>query len=67
MALAIKPANVSTNLSTKPTPEPSLEEEATLLEDDEARSPNVEAATWGRALSPGKSEPTSFVTLGRAF
>ena len=67
VALAIKPARVSTTPSTKPLPAPGLEEEATLLEEEEARSPNVEAATWGRPLSPGKSDPTSLVTLGRAF
>ena len=45
VALAMKPARVSTTPSTKPPPAPWLEDEATLLEDEEARSLNVEAAT----------------------
>ena len=73
MAEAIIPARVSTNPSTSPTPVPGLEDDAALLEDEDTKSPKVEAATWGKAfkpgrlLKPGKRDPTSFVTLGRAF
>ena len=45
VAPAIMPARVSTNPSTKPMPVPGVEEDATLLEEDDARSPKVEAAT----------------------